>query len=302
MRIPRRRPTVELLPLTLLIALLSAAFPSQAAQAPRFPVRGRVVTPDGQGVAEATVWFENSRRARRGRESRVSVRTGKNGAFETSLESDAYSVRVEVPDEAAKRYRPTKLPRDIELANAPLDRIEITLDPRRSLSGCILGLLPDETPTVSISQGKNHQESSIGPDGCYQFEDLVPGDWRIEAELGGGEERRQVRSVEARVTVEPGAGETPFDLDFGFGRHTLTVRTEGAERAGVLKLSSGNGSFLLYGAADKDGSFRVDRLRDGTYDLQLFGEEDQPLVHRTIELRSNQELTLDLKPSAADMR
>jgi hypothetical protein len=281
-----------LLPLLLFVPLAAAAPGSP----PRYPVRGRVVTPEGQGVAGATVWFENSRRARQGRESRVSIRTGQNGSFETTLESDAYSVRVEVPEGAEKRYRPTKLPRDIELANAPLDRIEITLDPRRALSGCILGLLPDEEPTVSISQGKNHQESPAGPDGCYRFEDLVPGDWQVEAELGGGEDRRQVRSVAARVTVETGASETPFDLDFGFGRHTLTVQTKGPGRIAVLKLSSRNGGLLLYQAPDKDGSLRVDRLGDGTYDLQVFGEDDQVLARQTLELRSNRELTLDLKP------
>lgn len=293
MRIPRL-----LLSLPLFV-LLAAAAPGSP---PRFPVRGRVVTPDGQGLAGATVWFENTRRARQGRESRVSVRTGPNGSFETSLESDAYSVRVEVPDDAAKRYRPTKLPRDIELANAPLDRIEITLEPRRALSGCILGLLPDEKPTVVISQGKKRQQVSAGPDGCYRFEDLAPGEWRVGATLGCGGENRQVRSVEARVTVEPGAIETPFDVDLGFGRHTLTVRTEVPGRVGILELSTGNGGLFVYQAPDPSGSYRVDRLRDGTYDLQLFSEADQPLVRRTIELRSNQELTLDLKPSAADAR
>ena len=282
----------RLLPL-LLFLLLAAAAPSPA---PRYPVRGRVVTPEGQGVAGATVWFENSRRVRQGREGRISVRTGPNGSFATFLESDAYSVRVEVPDKDAKRYRPTKLPRDIELANAPLDRIEITLEPRRALSGCILGLLPDEEPTVSISQGKNHQQSTVGPDGCYRFEDLLPGEWRVGATLSGGGENGQVRSAEARVTVEPGVTETPFDLDLGFGRHTLTVRTEGPGRTGILELISEKGGLFLYLAPDPSGSYRVDRLRDGTYDLQLFSEEDQPLVHRTIELRSNQELTFDRKP------
>lgn len=289
--------TPKLLLLLLSFVLLAAAAPSSP---PRYPVRGRVVTPDGQGIAGATVWFENTRRARQGRESRVSVRTGKNGSFETSLESDAYSVRVEVSEEAAKRYRPTKLSQDIELANAPLDRIEITLEPRRALSGCILGLLPAEEPTVSISHGKNHQASPVGPDGCYRFEDLIPGDWQVEAELGGGEDRRQVRSVEARVTVDPGAVETPFDLDFGFGRHTLAIHAEGPDRVNVLRLSSGNGSLLIYQAPDKDGAFRVDRLGDGTYDLRLFGESDQLLARQTIELRSNRDLTIELKPPTAE--
>jgi len=92
--------------------------------------------------------------------------------------------------------------------------------------------------------------------------------------------------------IQPTAVDTPFDLDFGFGRHTLTVRTEGPNRVRVLKLSSRNGGLLLYQAPDEDGSFRVDRLGDGTYDLQAFGEYDRILAQQTIELRSNQEVTI----------
>jgi hypothetical protein len=266
----------------------------------RFPVRGRVFGPDGEGIAGAWVQFSGA-----GYFS-DSVDTQADGSFEILLENGSYEVSANAP------YRPNAPAEDhwflslppITVADAPLEGIDVHLKKGVGLHGCIPGLLPGDQPIINASHEGTNWSPGIGADGCYRFTNLEPGDWSITARLdtrcrgclfmpSDGNDRQ----IQSHITLVPEASETALDLDLALGDRTLTVRPAGADKPGelCLRLLFPEGGPLVDQACQgRDGAFRVPRLRAGDYQIQIMDRKGQVLLNRSVELTSDQEIVVEV--------
>ncbi len=267
-------------------ATLDLSFRSQ------FPVRGRVFGPEGEGIAGALLDFPGA-----GSFSNQ-VLTQADGSFEILLENGSYEVKARGPNTPAQDHWSIDLP-PITVADAPLEGIDVHLKRGVALHGCIPGLLPDDQLGIFASRQGTTWVPWIEADGCYRFKNLEPGDWSITARLdtrcrncrfmsGDGRDRK----IESHVTVAAGDSETALDLDFALGDRTLTVRPAGADKPSelCLRLFLPDGGALVERACqERDGAFRVPRLRAGDYQIQIMDQKDKVLLTRSIELTSDQE-------------
>ncbi len=266
----------------------------------RFPVRGRVFGPEGEGIAGAWVVFSGA-----GYFS-DQVSTQADGSFEILLENGSYEVSANAPYRqyaSAEDYWSIGRP-SITVAEAPLEGIDFHLKRGVALHGCIPGLLPGDQPVISASRQGTTWSTRIAADGCYRFTNLEPGDWSVTARLDthcrgclpmiwDGNDRR----IQSHVTVAPGDSETVLDLDLALGDRTLTVRLPGADKPGelCLRLLFPDGGALIDRACQGgDGAFRVPRLQAGGYQIQIMDRKDQILLKRSVELTSDEEMVVEI--------
>jgi protocatechuate 3,4-dioxygenase beta subunit len=261
----------------------------------QFPVRGRVIGPDGEGIAGASLRFGGAEYFS------DQASTQGDGSFEILLENGAYTVEVNSP------YGPSASTEDnwsidlppILVAGAPLEGIDVHLKKGVALHGCIPGLLAGEHPVVQASHQGTTWTYTIKADGCYRFKALEPGDWSVTTQLTTDiPEYRCGKNREARshLALAPGAPETVLDLDLALGDRTLAVRPAGAEKLGRLRLMLllADGATLTCAAQEENGAFHVPRLRAGDYRIQIMDEKDQILMKGPVELNSDREMVIDL--------
>lgn len=266
----------------------------------RFPVRGRVFGPEGEGIAGAWLHFSGANYFS------DQVSTQADGSFEILLENGSYEVSANAPSgphAPAGDHWSISLP-SITVADAPLEGIDVHLKKGVALHGCIPGLLPGDQPIINASHEGTNWSPGIGADGCYRFTNLEPGDWSITARLDtrcrgclqmfrDGNDRQ----IQSHVTVAPEASETALDLDLALGDRTLTVRPAGADKPGelCLRLLFPEGGPLVDQACQgRDGAFRVPRLRAGDYRIQIMDGKGQVLLNRSVELTSDQEMVVEV--------
>jgi Carboxypeptidase regulatory-like domain len=270
-------------------ATLDLSFPD------RFPVRGRVSGPGGEGITGVSVSFRESDSD----SFSGDVRTQADGSFEILLENGSYTVRADGPDESGEGFFSIPLPQPVIVVDAPMEGIEIHFQKGDlALHGCIPGLLPSDQAWVEASYQNTTRRYEIKADGCYRFQDLEPGDWSVSARVidhtdhtfvpgclsGGG------RQIHRHITLAPGAPETVLDLDLALGNRTLTVHLSGGENLGrlFLKLPFADGETLI------EPCEAFGRLREGSYRIQVVNGQGQVLVDEPVEVTSDREVTINL--------
>ena len=172
-------------------AVLDLLFP------PLFEVSGRVLDPEGQPVADAT----------------VRLFTGGSGGWGYSRPDGSFRIEVE---EGAYRgfalkqgYLSARLEEPVQVEGGPVEGLELVLGRGAALRGHILGLEPGERarevwaegPDGAIRLGELDQEAQ------YAVFGLVPGEWKVKASFEG-------REAASRITVEEGQEEAFLDLEF----------------------------------------------------------------------------------------
>lgn len=264
----------------------------------RFPVRGRVSGPGGEGITTAWVSFGRSDYFRE------NVRTQEDGSFEILLENGSYTVSVNGPDESGEGFRQIFLPQPVMVADAPLEGIEVHLKKGLALHGCIPGLLPGEHPVVVASYQNTTWTYPTKADGCYRFKDLEPGDWSVTTQLHPGDPlsnlRGKTRQIQSHITLAPGDPETVLDLDLDLGDRTLTVRPAGPEKQGGLSLRllfADGGTLINDLSPEQDGAFHIDRLREGSYRIQIKDDKGEVLMNEPVELTSDREMVVEIQGS-----
>ncbi len=143
---------------------------------PTHQVSGWVVDSDGRPAACDTVVLS-------GKANRFSAPCGAGGTFALEAEDGSYD-----PGVSAGGHDRFDEPMTVEVAGAPVGRVEIRLLNPVTVAGHILGLAPGEIPDSIQAEriGETYVlRSAFGTadqDGGYHLE-ILPGDWEIKAQL-----------------------------------------------------------------------------------------------------------------------
>jgi len=173
---------------------LDIAFP------PTHRVSGRVVDADGRPAACDAVVL-----SRQG--FRVTAPCGTGGTFAAEAEDGRYDPWVG----AGGRNRFHE-PLTVEVAGAPVERVEVRLLTPVTVTGRLLGLAPAEVPDsiraerIGEPYVLKNSYGTTDQDGGYRLE-ILPGDWEITAHLDR-------RTATRRLHVPDGAARIDADLTF----------------------------------------------------------------------------------------
>lgn len=165
----------------------------------------------------------------------------------------------------------SSLPGGVRVAGGPVAGLELRLGPAAAIRGQILGIPPEQTARVMISAHSEEMglylQGVRNPSGGYRIDDVSPGTWRVTAFLP------PQAPVNVEVQVSPGQDEVIQDLEFAAG-FTVTGRV-------LLDRSPLAGAEVLVQSLDPenpagaqrttghDGSFRLERLPEGSYRLMV---------------------------------
>ncbi len=219
------------------------------------------------------------------------VLTGSDGGFRfEGLEPGDYALDAAKPG-AGK----TREPVPVSVAEAPVEAVLLELDPTGVIHGRILGLALEELGQVRLVLGWLPAEAAeVGYDGTYSISDVPPGTWRVAARLP-----RSGRQAEGEVAVDPGAGPATLDLDFGSGLALRGLaRRNGSPLAGATVVLSGSGLAPASAETDAGGAFAFHGLQPDSYRLELSDFRTGLSHARSVELREDLEVVLDLETGA----
>jgi hypothetical protein len=253
---------------------------------PLSEIRGRVTGPGGEPIEGASLSFLNldAKKFFTG----FQTYTLADGSFAVGVTDGTYNLDV-----SAEGYSSQSAERQIVVAGAPVEDVEIQLEPNIDLSGRLLGLEPGET--LQDFQVKGPPSCRPGDwtadhEGHYRQAGLSPGDWTIIAHLGRGNSLRQAMG---RIHIPPGASEATLDLDFHVGDLTLTVRSANPGEPFHATILYADGSELMQILSGQDGVFRFQRLQAGTYRLRIDDQQGEKLQEHPIELNADREMVVD---------
>ena len=223
----------------------------------RFPVRGRVVGPDGAPIAGAGIQF---RRAAPDQDPPIAT-TGRDGRFALLSPAGRYEAWAEASGAAPAAVT-------VDVVDRAVTGIEIRLPPGATLSGRLLGLRLDDCrqPFYLYAMGASPVgEAGHAAGGRYTISGLGPGDWKVVGHCDN-----QVAWGQLRVPA--GEPHPILDLDFRPGRLTLSGKLRG--EPGERYLVSLTYDFVPAGPGTVEvasgGSFRFTGLRSGGYRIAVF--------------------------------
>jgi len=235
-------------------------------------VSGWVVDGDGRPVACDEVEL-----------SRVRVPCGGDGTFAIEAEDGKYYPSVFAGGRVQEHE-----PLTIEVAGAPLDKVEIRLIAGVTVTGRILGLQPGEIADGIQAQptGAGHYSSGTpDQDGGYRMEAL-PGDWKLNAHF-------KTMTAERRLHIPAGATRIEADITFTTGPYELAGR---AGEEAILALAGPYGVTVTSSLPSKGGRFLFSRLAAGTYTLRTLRSNGSVIREQTVEIPAPEgsELVVDL--------
>lgn len=252
-------------------------------------VAGRVIGPQGEPVAEARVQLSGAGSFFFLGALPETV-TGIDGTFVLAgVQPGQYHVHA-----AKEGLAAAQAPEPITVGQSPVAGIEIRLSAGATLSGEVVGLTVDELAELSIYARKDRdfRAGEVDFESRYQVRNLGVGEWQVVAELSGGGRR-----TSGRVGVAEGDAEVHLDLEFGSGYVlTGTVSLGDNPMAGAWVFASGktvNTSARTTTA--QDGTFRLEGLEEGVYDVYVTSVTGPGLQHHEeIEIQGDDDVVIEL--------
>lgn len=254
------------------------------------PVSGRVVSVEGAPVAQAAVRLAQAGRTWGGPET---VTQGDGRFVLGGVQDGEYSLWVD-----SEGFAPSAGEVEIEVAGAPVEGLEVRLDPGGAITGRVTGLDPEQFRNVRVSaQGaafRGLRQSDVDFEGRYRVEHLPPGSYSVVATLADSGRR-----AKGQATLEAGAPEIRLDLQFGQGL-TLSGRTVQGEApiVGATVFAEGTDSdHSGWSQTDLEGRFSIEGLEPGGYRLLVRNFQTGLAHDETVELATSREIVIEV-PSA----
>ncbi|HYL04442.1 MAG TPA: carboxypeptidase-like regulatory domain-containing protein [Thermoanaerobaculia bacterium] len=210
---------------------------------------------------------------------------------------------------AARGYVPVAAPGPIDVSEAPIEGLTLTLERAGAIiSGRLTGLEPEDAAQLrvgatalderaamymSMNAWPGQVSGEVDGSGAYRIGDLAPGPWLVTAITASG------HSASGQVTLEPGVAEAHLDLDLG-GGCTLSgeVSAERQPAAGAHLMIVGTDLSRGMRAAETaaDGTFKISGLKPGTYRLLIIDPLRFGALQSLVEISADLVLPLDITP------
>jgi len=249
-------------------------------------VSGRVTGPQGEPVAGAQVMLAGDGFALRWPETA----SRDDGSFVfTGVLPGQYRLTA-----AKEGYAHARTSDPVIVGESPVAGLELRFAAGVTLTGEVRGLTVDELAELRIraSSGRGYRGGEVDFSGRYRVHNLGAGEWTVRAEVSGGG-----RQASGRVTVTESDEEVALDLEFG-GGHVLTgtVLVGGQPTAGAWILVSGRSLAATSRATtSQDGTFRLEGLEAGTYELSVITASISGARHRKeVELTDDVDVLIEL--------
>jgi hypothetical protein len=229
-------------------------------------IAGQVIGRDGRsGVAGAEVGLQPQGGAMYGAEQVRSDNSG-NFLFE-NLKAGRYKV-------SARSAGGTAEAREVVLGeNQRIDGVSLTLASGALVRGTISGLPPERLGGIRVNLNSDDYQASATSDdaGSFTIKDVPPGVYRLFAYTVMVGSR-----IQKSIEVPPGATEVPVEIVFEgsgrlAGRVTRAGRGVGELWVSVVPDPPGASTVRGSGRTDDDGSYAVENLPDGNYQVTVGG-------------------------------
>ncbi len=257
---------------------------------PGWQVSGRVVDPDGQPLADASVHLR-SQAWRNSRHYRTA--SGESGRFELPrVAAGEYVLEAEKPE-----YVKTEAAERVVVDDDSVEGLELTLARGAVISGRILGLEFDDLATVQIEArgdaGRLHA-GSVDFAGSYEIRDLAAGDWLVVATLQDG--GRQAR---AWATLEPGSRRARRDVEFeeGLALTGQVLYDLTPLPAAAVAVVGRDVAAERQVATDYQGRFRIEDLRPGQYRVTVSSSRELLVHNQDVDLRTGRDVVIEIATS-----
>ena len=251
-------------------------------------VSGRVVAPLGEPAGGANVFLSPQGRFWGSEHSATSDDAGQFTI--DGVPDGVYDVIATHPD-----FGDGRAASPVTIAGAPVAGVTVELSAGASVVGALRGLSLAELSRVRVSayqEGQRWRDGSVSYDGRYRVAGLAPGEWTVSARVDGA--GRQARG---RVSIAAGSAEEALDLDFEGGLAVSgVVRHAGRAVDGAVVMLRGEGVSSGGNArTDFTGRYRVENLRPGEYDVEVFAPQSGMRHHETLTLDADRELDVELR-------
>jgi hypothetical protein len=243
---------------------------------PDWPVQGRVANADGSPASHVIVSL-----------SGYGAITDEEGQFEATLKDGEY--RLDVLDLGNTLLYVS--PEPVRVAGAPVEGIEIRLEPGGKIRGHILGIEPEHFAEIQITalhEGGGQAFTRPQADGSYEIGPMASGTWTVTG-------MRDTLEVVRTAVVAPGRGDALVDLPFSDPGFTLAVQVVGdrARRSYTAQLVLPSGRRVEI--QDTGGVLLWEHVPAGHYHLVLQNENlSTPLAERDFDVSGNAQIVVDL--------
>lgn len=265
---------------------------------PGAEISGSVRSGDGSPLALATIEAMTEFSPDTGFH-RANTVADNNGAFRiTGLEPGRYNLTARSPG-----YADGGPAQPIEIADAVIDGIEITLEPGASIVGVVTGLAPSDLMQVEVRALKDTRRREATPDsaGNFVIEGVGPGTWRVTATRG---DLTSARSVERSAAIEQGFAEVFVELPFERGLRLAGQVLDGGVPVVGARLAASvpgepNGQSTT---TDHQGRFVLEGVSPGLNQLGIVSADFSATEIRSIELQTDLEgVRIELEPALATL-
>lgn len=251
-------------------------------------VSGWVRTEQGQPVSGVEVYLREERRTAGFRMGNLGNTTGPDGTFRIGdVRPGSYRLRASKEGFVAREQQEV-----IEVDVTPLQGLEVVLTRGATVSGRILGLEYDDMVKVQIrALSRGGQMARPDYEGRFSIPNLPTGSVILEAEIPG-----TGRRVQETVPIPEGTVEVEQDLEFGTG-YTLTgsvYRSDEPLPGMNIYVSRRDGPGSSAAVTGQDGTFRIEGLEEGSYDIRVRSFDNGLSDRREIELTSDEDIRIDL--------
>lgn len=251
-------------------------------------VSGWVRDEQGQPVSAVEVYLREERRTAGFRLGNLGSTTGPDGTFRIGdVRPGTYRLRASKEGFVAREEQDT-----LEVDIAPLQGLEVVMTRGATVSGRILGLEYDDMVKVQVrALSRGTQTARPDYEGRYSLPNLPTGSVILEAEIPG-----TGRRVQESVPIPEGAVEVTQDLEFGTGfTLTGTVYRSDEPLPGMnVYVSRRDGPGASSAVTGQDGTFRIEGLEEGTYEVRVRSFDNGLSDRRELELTSDEDIRIDI--------
>lgn len=255
-----------------------------------FTISGRVIDPSGRPVADVALQLTSNGALPLPAGNEVS---GTDGGFRFGgLSGGRFGLSASKAGYAGARQ-------EVQVTDASIDNVEITLTPGGVIAGKVVGLEFRDISNLEVTAISRSPSPELGfPrrgqvdfEGKYRVEGVPAGEWQLRGTVAGSG-----RSAQKNVTLPEAGGLVEADLEFGggltlSGHITRAGKPVADARVSVSGIENETGSTS---SSDATGAYRIEGLKPGSYRLSVAQLGLAAGQERQVSLETSQEVDVDL--------